>query len=96
MIFKAGGVKVVQFGNGTVQIMPSIIKDDGEIYGTLSFGELDEPVPIGQDIPVDGIKNDVDLGAQVRMVFTKVESLDVVIEGLQKVRVMMLKREGEF
>lgn len=90
MIFEADKVKVVQFGSGTVQIMPSIIKDDGEIYGTLSFGELDEPVPIGQDIPVDGIKTDTDLGAQVRMVFTKIESLDVVIEDLQKVRVMML------
>ena len=85
MIFESKGVTVVQFGHGSVLVMPGAIKEDK--HGALSLGVLDPPQEIGWEKDNAIGKTDKELGAKIRLVFTNIEGLDVLIEDLQKVKI---------
>ncbi|MCK5236043.1 MAG: hypothetical protein KAR06_03575 [Deltaproteobacteria bacterium] len=88
MIFEIDGVTVVQFGHGSVLVMPGKIEEDK--HGTLSLGVLDPPQEIGWEKDNAVGKTDKVLGAKVRLVFTNLDGLNVLIEDLQKVKETMI------
>jgi hypothetical protein len=79
------GNKEVHFGTGDVKISSGWLKDDMSV-GVLILRQHDEPKGIGyleEHLPPE----EIEVGqAPVRMIFNKVESIDVLIERLEKVK----------
>lgn len=88
MIGKYDGITVVFFGFGSVDVMTSE-RNSSNPMPSMSFAALDEPVDIGRSLPDRNGKTDIELGAKVRMMFAKPESIDVVIEGLERLKKSM-------
>ena len=77
-------VKTLEFGDGNIGI-GSAVKTDGT--GAVYFTNLEDDYPIGKRIENSNIKDSV-----VRLHFKKVESIDVVIKHLKRVKKMMLRK----
>jgi hypothetical protein len=80
--------KEIHFGTGDIKISSGWVKDD-ESIGVLVLRQHQEPKVIGhleEHLPHEEVEEGQ---APVRMTFTKVESVDVLIERLEKVKEYM-------
>ncbi len=90
-------VMVAQFGTGDISIMPGIIDSSEVLHGTISLADgCGICHPIGRKPPEDEwrkvleiIHDDTDLNTVIRLVFTKSESIDILIECLQEAKDFM-------
>jgi hypothetical protein len=81
--------KEIHFGTGDIKVSSGWLKDDRSV-GVLVLRQHDEPKPIGHledHFPHDEVEEGQ---APVRMTFNKVESVDVLIERLEKVKEYMI------
>jgi hypothetical protein len=91
------GEWVVQFGEGTIMVMAGHPAGHPGI-GTVSFLRHKEPHPIGQedqnlDKCIGHQTNELDgYCPGARLVFTKTESIDVVIQALQDAKKFMIDK----
>lgn len=94
------GVNIIEFGQGDIVVAPGWIDEPEENKGCISLVPQ-KPRPIGTtkkawpgfdegECPLDTM-----VGVHTRMVFTKVESIDVVIDALNQVKKNMLTEGGE-
>ena len=92
MIFKdEHGINVVQFGTGDVLVAAGTLKsEEPKEVVSVSFCQKDSG-EIGVKYPELSGKFDCDINGHTRFVFTKVESIQVVIEELEKAKEMMEK-----
>lgn len=75
------GSLIVSFGQGTIAVgAGNVMDDDGFLY--LRMEELKTPLQIGEAVPLEK-KPD---GPYIYLKFNKVESVDVVIKSLNKIR----------
>ncbi|MFJ3389949.1 MULTISPECIES: hypothetical protein [unclassified Lysinibacillus] len=88
-ILRTSSVQIL-FGNGDVGVR--LVGNKKQKTGAIQFTRID-PVPIGTKIKTDEMLNLTD--APVTLGFNKVESLDVVINQLLKLRYIM-SGEGEY
>lgn len=98
MIFKnvdyaaTSGVTLLEFGLGDICMMCIEANDtDGGPLGGLIF-KATEPHPIGHDDASVLGKTTDDIQPEVIMTFSKVESIDVLIERLQMARSQFVER----
>jgi hypothetical protein len=90
-------VLVAQFGTGDIHIMASVLAGDGDIIGSISLiDNCGKCMPIGSQIDkeqwegiCETIRDDTDLNTVVRLVFTRVESIDVLIDALNETKDFM-------
>lgn len=84
--------RVAQFGTGDIWIAAGFIKDGENIVGTLSLGEGDKG-EIGRTVPEwDSCTLDEDFThIPVRLVFTDIRSLDMLLEELGNARKYMTR-----
>ena len=78
------GAVVAVFGNGIVGVTHLFDEDDK--YGALSLYPLSKHIPIGDEFDDDIGKTTDDLDEQIRLVFYKKESIDVVIDRLNRIK----------
>jgi hypothetical protein len=79
------GNKEVHFGTGDIKISSGWLKDDMSV-GVLVLRQHDDPKVIGfleEHTPPEEVEQGE---APIRMTFKKVESIDVLIERLEKVK----------
>lgn len=81
------GTAKVMFGAGDILVTPSVRVDNGEILGTLVFQEMKDKHYAG-DYCLEPFKETY---RDTTLVFSGVESLDVVIERLQRLKQLMMK-----
>jgi hypothetical protein len=82
------GNKEIHFGTGDIQISSGWVKNDKSV-GVLVLRQHQESKPIGhleEHLPHEEVEEGQ---APVRMTFNKVESIDVLIERLEKVKEYM-------
>ncbi len=97
MITNEDEIRVVKFGTGDIlvrSIYPD--KDENEIEsntGKIYFAPLDIPKEVGDDVPELHDKSEKELGALVRLEFSSVESLDIVLDALLRIRKCMAPSE---
>ncbi|MEM5012087.1 hypothetical protein WKH57_15305 [Niallia taxi] len=84
------GTKQLHFGFGDIEVAPGLLELEDESVGVVAFLQNVKENPIGlyTDYP-EGKSVDIS-ETPVRMVFEKVESIDVVIWALEKAKKMML------
>lgn len=82
----------LEFGHGDIFLAPGLLKtDDESIIGCVVF-KNQEARPIGEFVKHDPPK-EVELDeTPCRMIFEKIESIDVVIKTLQDVKKMMANK----
>ena len=76
------GAIVAVFGHGIVGVTHYIHEKDG--HGALSLYPLSKPVEIGAEFDDDIGKTTDELDERIRLVFYKKESIDVVIDRLNR------------
>lgn len=86
------GINVIQFGTGDIECTAGLLDLPDETIGSVGFIPQTNQ-PIGG--PAERSKNDdgeckLETMAHTRLVFTKVESIDVLIEQLQKIKTIMI------
>lgn len=88
MIIEDDGKITVLMGDGDIRVNGGMVDDPTIALGCVMFSDQD-PSPIGVDGEIDLddclVEND-----QVRLVFSKVESIDVVMAQLQTAKDLML------
>lgn len=73
----------IEFGSGDISVRIGCMSDGS--FGAVQFVEID-PLPIGEHVKADE-KSKIGIDdAPVTFIFNKIESLDVVIYQLQKLR----------
>jgi len=82
------GVNVIQFGTGDIDVAAGLIDEVDMTIGSLSLSPR-SPSKIGT-ISKRECALDIMFGVHTRMIFTKVESIDIVIKYLQEVRRYMV------
>lgn len=81
----------LEFGSGDIEVMPGLIEDDFSV-GAVCFMQKQSATPIGTHTDYQPNKVAQIEDTPVRMVFKKVESIDVVIRSLQEARKYMIDR----
>lgn len=88
------GVNVIQFGTGDILIGAGMLDDPENMIGAVA---LIPQEPVGIGVPRDLVAEnggiapaDTDFGVHTRLVFTKPESIDVLVEHLLAVKEAML------
>lgn len=84
------GLKIVEFGHGSVEICPTNDKKT-MIANGVALIHANDPQPIGTHNPADIGKDVRDFDNIVLLKFLKIRSLDMLIEDLQTVRRGMIK-----
>ena len=88
---------IVYFGEGDImQVGYTALDPDGNLYARWGLTQLDEAVPVGTSVHKEVQPDWSDV--PVIFAFSSIESLDIVIDGLQNVRRLWAKRiekEGE-
>lgn len=79
----------LEFGIGDIMVEPGLISNSD--FGAVCFLNLKEPIPIGTKTKYDTPKSIELSDTPVRMLFAKIESIDVIIRALEAVKVMMKK-----
>lgn len=83
--------KQLEFGYGDIEVAPGLLEVVDESIGVVIFKQNYKQNPIGNHTEYpESISIDV-TETPVRMVFEKVESIDVVIWALEKAKAMMIK-----
>jgi hypothetical protein len=88
-IVNIGDSKQLEFGFGDISVSAGLLKNN-ENMGVVVFMEQ-EKRPIGDYEKFKQPKEVEVSETPCRMIFTKTESIDVVIEELQRARAMMLR-----
>lgn len=84
------GRSIIEFGKGDVSVMSGNIKD----LGILSLKTLEEPKEIGFNLGTKNLNGEELLDeTEVLMTFKNVESIDVVIKALQRIKTKMEDQE---
>jgi hypothetical protein len=92
MIYRENNINVLEFGTGDICVVCIGKKVDSELYG-VGFLQTD-PIEIGKYRPeYDGITED-EFKPEVKMTFSDIRSIDVVIDHLQKVKDSMEKESN--
>lgn len=78
------GAIVAVFGHGIVGVTHYVSDEDG--HGALSLYPLSEQIPIGDEFDDDIGKSTDELDERIRLVFFKKESIDVVIDRLNRIK----------
>jgi hypothetical protein len=89
-IVQIGETKQLEFGYGDIEVAPGLLKE--ESVGVVCFYNGQKGKPIGVKT---NYKEPVEVPVEitpVRMVFEKIESIDVVIRALQDTKRLMLSR----
>ncbi len=81
----------IVFGTGDIEVMPGLLEDDGSI-GALCLLPKAIATPIGTHTDYEPYKKVEIEEKQVRLVFHKTESIDVLIKSLQEVKQYMIDR----
>ena len=85
------GVTICVFGSGDIDVSTSPYDGDSCL---LMLTNLGQPVmPIGSDLTDRNGKSTNETGVDVVLQFHKVESVDVVIDALQRIKVRMTKTQ---
>jgi hypothetical protein len=85
--------KQLEFGHGDIEVAPALLQTD-EVVGAVCFFQRETVNTIGEHTDYEPNKTvDVE-DTPVRMIFDKVESIDVVIWALQKAKEMMLEKSN--
>lgn len=79
----------MKFGSVDIEVMPGLLESDSSI-GAVCFFQKQEATPIGTHTDYIPHKVAEIEETPVRMVFNKIESIDVVIRSLQEVKDFML------
>lgn len=79
----------LEFGSGDIEVMPGLLDTDNTV-GAVCFMRKQEATPIGTRTEYSPHKKAEVEETPVRMVFNKVESIDVVIRSLQEAKEFML------
>jgi hypothetical protein len=83
----------LEFGSGDINVAQGLIEGDN-VLGVVCFSQK-EPAPIGSRGLYDKYQKVEMTETPVRMVFEKVESIDVIIEALQETKRYMLQGSVE-
>ena len=90
MFFKTEeGINVIQFGTGDIGITTGLLDLPEETIGSVALTPKD-PNEIGAEFNTgDECKLDTMIGCHTRLVFTDKRSIDVLIDRLEKCKVLM-------
>ena len=90
MFFKTEeGINVIQFGTGDIGITAGLLDLPEETIGSVALTPKD-PNEIGAEFNTgDECKLDTMIGCHTRLVFTDKRSIDVLIDRLEKCKVLM-------
>lgn len=88
-ICEVGNSKQIEFGYGDIKVAGGLLQVEGEPIGAVSFCEQ-EVRPIGHYEQFEQTKELELINTPVRMVFTKIESIDVVIRALERTKRYMI------
>ena len=86
--YLASGSLILRFGEGDIAICTARAADS-PYANEIAFAENHEPRPIGSANPEHIGRSTADLACPVRLVFDRVESVDVLIGQLQALRAGM-------
>ena len=85
--------KQLEFGSGDIEVAPGLLTAD-DIVGAVCFFQRETPNPIGEKSDYFKPYQVVDLkDTPVRMLFEKVESIDVVIRALEQAKKFMINKQ---
>jgi len=90
-IVKNENTTQLEFGHGDIEVAPALLQND-EVIGAVCFFRRKHANPIGErgDFEPNMV---VEMEhTPVRMTFEKIESIDVIIDALEKTRRMMVER----
>lgn len=84
--------KQLEFGYGDIEVAPGLLKSNDSV-GVVCFFQREKPNPIGEKGTIE-THAEVELeDTPVRMIFEKVESIDVVIWALEEAKKFMLNKK---
>ena len=89
MIQMDDSIQLFEFGYGDILIAAGTLKDTG--VPTVSFIQQ-EPGEVGRYIDTSSKRKDIDLDVRARMIFTRIESIDLIIEQLDIAKDIFLQR----
>lgn len=87
-VMNENGMKLLQFGYGDLYVS-SVLDDEGKTYGVVICAPEDEVREIGEYWPESAGQPIDNYNPQVIMQFDAIESIDVVIDILQKTKEIM-------
>lgn len=79
----------IEFGYGDIKVSGGLLDCEGETIGALVFRPQEEPKPIGHYEKFEAPRKTELSESPVRMIFNKIESIDVIIRALEDVKEYM-------
>ena len=84
--------KQLEFGYGDIEVAPGLLKSEDNV-GIVCFFQREESNTIGAHTQYDQPQEASVINTPVRMLFDKIESIDVVIWALEEAKKFMINKK---